>query len=246
MESLRLQNGRISSLWTYTNIRAIHLADRDQNHNCIHRKTFTFQDIIVPHELSSSAPPKRTHFDAACNETTPDAPSASTSTAPSPTHRHCCYSQPLMLPARGPNCFAHPKAPSGLPAKAVNHHMEMDPQNPDFILTYNSVRIPNSNHLAALMMGKKSSKQTIRLGRWRSGYQPNLWKLLWRKLRRQKRNKTTTYSSGNLIPYDPFSYSHNFDQGNAAEDPDILCRSFSARFALADAASAFFLDNQLQ
>lgn len=60
---------------------------------------------------SAASQPKRTHFGAACNETTQGALSASTSTAFSPTrHRH---SQPPSPPyARGPNCIEHPKTPS--------------------------------------------------------------------------------------------------------------------------------------
>ncbi|CAK9329361.1 unnamed protein product [Citrullus colocynthis] len=101
-------------------------------------------------------------------------------------------------------------------------------------------------------MGKQG-RRTIRLGDWRGGNkQPNMWKALWRKLRREKRkilelSQTTTsfYSSGpKLIPYDPLSYSQNFDQSTAAEELDNLSRSFSARFALADVASTIFLHQQ--
>ena len=100
---------------------------------------------------------------------------------------------------------------------------------------------------------RKQGRTTIRLGGWRgeNKQQPNMWKVLWRKLRREKRkilessNTTTFYSSGpKLIPYDPFSYSQNFDQGTAGEELDNLSRSFSARFALADVASATFLHKQ--
>uniref|UniRef100_A0A9I9E713 Uncharacterized protein n=1 Tax=Cucumis melo TaxID=3656 RepID=A0A9I9E713_CUCME len=99
---------------------------------------------------------------------------------------------------------------------------------------------------------RKEGRTTIRLGGWRgeNKQHPNMWKVLWRKLRREKRkilesNTTTFYSSGpKLIPYDPLSYSQNFDQGTAGEELDNLSRSFSARFALADVASSIFLHKQ--
>lgn len=33
------------------------------------------------------------------------------------------------------------------------------------------------------------------------------------------------------IPYDVYTYSQNFDQGFARDEPDNLSRSFSVRFA---------------
>lgn len=63
---------------------------------------------------SAAARPKRTHFGEACNETTPGASSASTSTAFPPFRRR--NSQPPPPPprwfARGPNCISQPKTPS--------------------------------------------------------------------------------------------------------------------------------------
>lgn len=102
-------------------------------------------------------------------------------------------------------------------------------------------------------MGKQG-RRTIRLGDWRGENKqpPNMWKALWRKLRREKRKilelsqrTNSFYSSGpKLIPYDPLSYSQNFDQSTAGEELDNLSRSFSARFALADVASTIFLHQQ--
>ncbi|MED6183070.1 hypothetical protein PIB30_034733 [Stylosanthes scabra] len=63
------------------------------------------------------------------------------------------------------------------------------------------------------------------------------WKVLWMKLKKKK--KLFDYSSSSAssssqhiqVPYDPYTYSQNFDHGNAKDEPDNLSRSFSARYA---------------
>ncbi|PON36002.1 hypothetical protein PanWU01x14_331630 [Parasponia andersonii] len=57
------------------------------------------------------------------------------------------------------------------------------------------------------------------------------WKMLWTKIMKEKRKFFDCSSSSVHVPYDPYTYSQNFDQGWAA-DPDNLSRSFSARFAV--------------
>ena len=54
--------------------------------------------------------------------------------------------------------------------------------------------------------------------------------MLWIKFKKEK--KKLFVSSATLhVPYDPYTYSQNFDQGNALDEPDNLSRSFSVRFA---------------
>ncbi|GMI91835.1 hypothetical protein HRI_002852800 [Hibiscus trionum] len=53
-----------------------------------------------------------------------------------------------------------------------------------------------------------------------------MWRLLWRKLMREKKKKLM------VVSYDPHSYAQNFDQGLISADPDDFSRSFSARFAV--------------
>ncbi|GMI94805.1 hypothetical protein HRI_003149800 [Hibiscus trionum] len=47
-------------------------------------------------------------------------------------------------------------------------------------------------------------------------------KLLWMKLKKEKMKR---------VPYDPHTYSQNFDHGFTWDEPDNLSRSFSMRFA---------------
>eukprot|EP00262_Sarcandra_glabra_P012160 TRINITY_DN3078_c0_g1_i1.p1 TRINITY_DN3078_c0_g1~~TRINITY_DN3078_c0_g1_i1.p1 ORF type:complete len:129 (-),score=2.20 TRINITY_DN3078_c0_g1_i1:44-400(-) len=62
------------------------------------------------------------------------------------------------------------------------------------------------------------------------------WQALWRKIKKEKRR--ILYSSAPIhVPYDPYTYSQNFDQGSDWLEPDDLGRSFSARFA---SSSRFF------
>ncbi|KAJ8640625.1 hypothetical protein MRB53_017319 [Persea americana] len=63
----------------------------------------------------------------------------------------------------------------------------------------------------------------------RSGSQP-MWLVLWRKLQKGRR-RIFDSSASTHIPYDPYSYSQNFDHGSAWIEPENLPRSFSARYA---------------
>ncbi|KAL1812925.1 hypothetical protein ACET3Z_022990 [Daucus carota] len=74
------------------------------------------------------------------------------------------------------------------------------------------------------------------------------WKIIWRKLKREKKKilETTTsilsQSRSSHYPnaYDEYNYSQNFDQGASSfwdDEPDILPRSFSVRFS--DSSSVF-------
>lgn len=58
-----------------------------------------------------------------------------------------------------------------------------------------------------------------------------VWKVLWTKIKKEKRRFFDSSSDPAHVPYDPYTYSQNFDQGSAA-DPENLSRSFSARFAV--------------
>ncbi|XVF86595.1 hypothetical protein PTKIN_Ptkin18bG0055100 [Pterospermum kingtungense] len=60
-----------------------------------------------------------------------------------------------------------------------------------------------------------------------------LWRLLWRKLMREKKKIFDCSSSTRVcVSYDPYTYAQNFDQGLMSANPDDLSRSFSARFAV--------------
>ncbi|XVF49211.1 hypothetical protein PTKIN_Ptkin03bG0250300 [Pterospermum kingtungense] len=55
------------------------------------------------------------------------------------------------------------------------------------------------------------------------------WKGLWMKFKKEKRK---IFESDPVhVPYDPDTYSQNFDQGFPWDEPDNLSRSFSMRFA---------------
>ncbi|OWM78183.1 hypothetical protein CDL15_Pgr015002 [Punica granatum] len=59
------------------------------------------------------------------------------------------------------------------------------------------------------------------------------WRVLWRKIKGKMKKRTPRWSSASFrVAYDPFTYAQNFDQGCTLADPDILSRSFSARFAV--------------
>lgn len=62
------------------------------------------------------------------------------------------------------------------------------------------------------------------------------WLVLWRRLKKGKRRIFASTSSFQ-IPYDPYTYSQNFDHGSASLDPENVSRSFSARYA--DPSSIF-------
>ncbi|GMN37246.1 hypothetical protein TIFTF001_006661 [Ficus carica] len=66
-----------------------------------------------------------------------------------------------------------------------------------------------------------------------SGLKMPVWKMLWTKIKKEKRRFFDCTSSDDPVhvPYDPYTYSQNFDPGSAA-DPENLSRSFSARFAV--------------
>ncbi|KAK7271288.1 hypothetical protein RJT34_27067 [Clitoria ternatea] len=61
------------------------------------------------------------------------------------------------------------------------------------------------------------------------------WKVLWMKLKKEKKKlfeaASSSSSSPLQVPYNPYTYSQNFDQGTAKDEPDNLSRSFSVRFA---------------
>lgn len=58
------------------------------------------------------------------------------------------------------------------------------------------------------------------------------WKMLWMKLKKEKKRLFESTSSPlQQVPYDPFTYSQNFEQGTVFDEPDYLSRSFSVRFA---------------
>ncbi|XP_044496558.1 uncharacterized protein LOC123218964 [Mangifera indica] len=69
-----------------------------------------------------------------------------------------------------------------------------------------------------------------------SGSKRPRWRVLWRKITREKKRIFDCSSSSCTRvhePYDPLTYSQNFDdQGFIWEDPDNVSRSFSARFAV--------------
>ena len=64
------------------------------------------------------------------------------------------------------------------------------------------------------------------------------WRVLWRRIKKEKKRTLKLFdcSTSTLVvhvPYNPCTYSKNFDQGSAAwADPDVLSRSFSDRFAV--------------
>ncbi|KAI5337106.1 hypothetical protein L3X38_016375 [Prunus dulcis] len=64
---------------------------------------------------------------------------------------------------------------------------------------------------------------------------PVRWRMLWRKIKKEKKRllfDCSTSAQQVHVPYDPYTYSKNFDQGLMWADPDFLSRSFSARFAV--------------
>ncbi|PSS01869.1 5-methyltetrahydropteroyltriglutamate--homocysteine methyltransferase [Actinidia chinensis var. chinensis] len=89
-----------------------------------------------------------------------------------------------------------------------------------------------------------SGTRTIRLGRAYANLndlaitgasRTPRWKLLWKKLLREKRKMMMVESSSSAhvrVPYDEHTYAQNFDEGLMWDDePDSLSRSFSVRFA---------------
>ncbi|KAK7358318.1 hypothetical protein VNO77_00245 [Canavalia gladiata] len=88
---------------------------------------------------------------------------------------------------------------------------------------------------------RSSGRRTIQLGRCHNEIEhvnsisatrstKLRWKLLWMKLKKEK--KKLFQSASHLhVPYDQYTYSQNFDQGTALDEPENLSRSFSVRFA---------------
>ncbi|KAK7320000.1 hypothetical protein RJT34_04729 [Clitoria ternatea] len=90
-----------------------------------------------------------------------------------------------------------------------------------------------------------SGRRTIQLGRCSNeidhvnslsaiGSTKLKWKLLWIKLKKEKKKLfdcTSAKTSTLQVPYDPYTYSQNFDHGTALDEPENLSRSFSVRFA---------------
>lgn len=63
----------------------------------------------------------------------------------------------------------------------------------------------------------------------------SMWKTLWKKLKKEKKNMVVRSTSMHVhhVGYDEYTYMQNFDQGlnwNSESEPDILSRSFSARY----------------
>lgn len=80
-----------------------------------------------------------------------------------------------------------------------------------------------------------SDSRSIHLGRFGSGSNGSgkmKWRMLWMKFKRERKRLLQSSATPLQIPYyDPHTYSQNFDQGTALDEPDNLSRSFSARFA---------------
>ncbi|KAI3781847.1 hypothetical protein L2E82_11873 [Cichorium intybus] len=62
----------------------------------------------------------------------------------------------------------------------------------------------------------------------------SVWKVLWKKLKREKKRLMVRSSSVHChhVPYDEYTYMQNFDQGlemNSESEPEILSKSFSVR-----------------
>ncbi|KAK3028337.1 hypothetical protein RJ639_037799 [Escallonia herrerae] len=75
-----------------------------------------------------------------------------------------------------------------------------------------------------------------------AGSKAPIWRLVWRKIKREKR-RLFYCSSSSQFTYDPYTYAQNFDQGSSWDGPDeLFCRSFSARFAV---PSRIFQNNEL-
>lgn len=57
------------------------------------------------------------------------------------------------------------------------------------------------------------------------------WRALWRRIIKEKR-RILNSAAPEQLPYDPYTYAQNFDEGSASVEPENLSRSFSARFAV--------------
>lgn len=57
------------------------------------------------------------------------------------------------------------------------------------------------------------------------------WRGWWRRIIKEKR-RILNSAAPVQVPYDPYTYAQNFDEGSASVEPENLSRSFSARFAI--------------
>ncbi|XP_059636729.1 uncharacterized protein LOC132278847 [Cornus florida] len=64
-----------------------------------------------------------------------------------------------------------------------------------------------------------------------SSNKPILWKLIWKKLKKEKSKVIMSPRQHVRVSYDAYSYSQNFDEGSTWDEPDNLSRSFSVRFS---------------
>lgn len=87
----------------------------------------------------------------------------------------------------------------------------------------------------------RSGSRSIRLGRYYEEIDQSVsstsatanklsWKVLWTKFKKEKIRKVFDPPVARA-PYDPHTYSQNFDQGSVWDEADNLSRSFSVRFA---------------
>ncbi|KAL9684613.1 hypothetical protein QQ045_022054 [Rhodiola kirilowii] len=78
---------------------------------------------------------------------------------------------------------------------------------------------------------------TIRLGQGYETEKMSYWSRWWMRFIVRKENlprRRFLFKSGSVRVqscYDEYSYSQNFDEGPAMDDPDCLSRSFSTRFS---------------
>ncbi|KAH7846585.1 hypothetical protein Vadar_015747 [Vaccinium darrowii] len=83
---------------------------------------------------------------------------------------------------------------------------------------------------------QKTGSRSLRLGRSyaEADQESHFWLNLWRKIKRDKRSARKKKKSNSNSPvslYDHDTYLQNFEEEPRWMEPDILCRSFSARFA---------------
>ncbi|KAG5540624.1 hypothetical protein RHGRI_020746 [Rhododendron griersonianum] len=83
---------------------------------------------------------------------------------------------------------------------------------------------------------QKTGSRSLRLGRSyaEAERESHFWLDLWRKIKREKGKKRKSKKSNSNSPvslYDHDTYLQNFEEESRQMEPDILCRSFSARFA---------------
>ncbi|KVI11611.1 Protein kinase, catalytic domain-containing protein [Cynara cardunculus var. scolymus] len=76
------------------------------------------------------------------------------------------------------------------------------------------------------------TQETLRTSAFPSTHVKSVWKVLWKKLKRENTRFMVRSSSVHVhqVPYDEHTYAQNFDQGLECRSPDILSRSFSVRY----------------